>query len=158
MIMKTPSPKVRQTVMAIILVLLGLFLIETSYEYNLLVHPSLLLDAFGGAFLLLGLVIRILAFKEIRNTYRIENLVTSGIYSKIRNPVYLSFIFIIVAVSLFSRCLLAFAWSFVSVLVLYWVAKKEESDLEKAFGGQYVSYKKKVPMFLPRLKFHKTRQ
>jgi protein-S-isoprenylcysteine O-methyltransferase Ste14 len=157
MSLKTPSPKVRQTVMAIILVLLGLFLISTSYEYNLLLHPSLFIEIFGGAFLLLGVVIRILAFKEIRCTYKIENLVTSGIYSKIRNPVYLSFILIILAVSLFSRCLLAFGWTCVSVLVLYWVSKKEEGDLEKAFGTQYVSYKKKVPMFLPRLRFHKTR-
>jgi protein-S-isoprenylcysteine O-methyltransferase Ste14 len=154
MTMKTPSPKIRQIVIAITLVLLGVFSIAYSYEYNLLVHPSILPDAFGGGFLVLGVVIRILALKEIRSTFKIENLVTSGIYSKIRNPIYLSFIFVIVAVSLFSRCLLAFAWSFVSVLVLYWVAKKEESDLEKTFGGQYVSYKKKVPMFLPRLRFH----
>jgi len=76
----------------------------------------------------------------------------SGIYSKTRNPVYLAFVLIIAGIALLSRRLLALAWVLVSVAVLYYLAKKEENDLEKTFGDEYLKYKKRVPMFLPRFK------
>jgi hypothetical protein len=36
----------------------------------------------GGALLLVGVAMRILAFKEIPSTYHIKGLVTSGVYAK----------------------------------------------------------------------------
>ena len=106
----------------------------------------------GASLLLVGVVVRVMAFKEIRCTYTIRNLVMSGIYSKTRNPVYLAFMLIVAGIALLSRRELAFAWALVSVAVLYYLAKKEENDLEKAFGDEYLKYKKRVPMFLPRIR------
>ena len=148
---KAPSPRIRQVGMVIVLVLLGWFCISCSYRYDLVLAPSLLFKVLSALLLLIGLIIRILAFKEIRCTHRIEHLVTSGIYSTTRNPVYLALTFIIMAIAFFSRALLSLIWVFISVLVFCWVAKREEIDLEKAFGEEYLRYRKKVPMLLPRL-------
>jgi hypothetical protein len=53
--------------------------------------------------------------KELRCTHRIGHLVTSGIYARTRNPVYLAFILLILGVAFLSRRLLAFLWVAVSV-------------------------------------------
>jgi protein-S-isoprenylcysteine O-methyltransferase Ste14 len=105
----------------------------------------------GLGIVLVGVFLRVLAFKEIPRTYRIDRLVTSGVYSKTRNPVYLSFIIIILGIAVFSRRSLTALWIVESALVFYWVAKREESDLESKFGEQYRTYKRNVPRFIPRL-------
>ncbi|MGD0172078.1 MAG: methyltransferase [Halobacteriota archaeon] len=111
---------------------------------------SLALEATGGALLLVGVAMRILAFKEIPSTYHIKGLVASGVYAKTRNPIYLGFIFMIVGVAMLSRGVLALIWAFTCVCVLYWIARSEESDLERIFGERYLVYKSTAPMFFPR--------
>ncbi|MGD0717229.1 MAG: methyltransferase [Halobacteriota archaeon] len=129
---------------------LGWASIMLSVRYELLVPPSLALEATGGALLLVGVAMRILAFKEIPSTYHIKGLVTSGVYAKTRNLIYLGFILMIFGVAVLSRGVLAFIWAFASVFVLYWIARSEESDLERIFGERYLLYKSSVPMFFPR--------
>ncbi len=148
---KTPSPRIRQIATGIALVLLGWFSLEYSYRYNLVLPHSIVFDIFGVIFLMVGVLIRILAFKEIPWTHHIEKLVTSGIYSKTRNPVYLAFGFIIIGIAVLSARLLTIGWVLISVLVFYWLARKEENDLERTFGTDYMRYKNQVPMFLPRV-------
>jgi len=149
---ETPSPRIRQVAAGIVLVLLGWLAISYGRQYGLVLARSAVLDMLSASLLIMGVVVRVMAFKEIRCTYRIKNLVMSGIYSKTRNPVYLAIMFIIAGIALLSRRLLALAWVLVSVAVLYYLAKKEENDLEKTFGDEYMKYKKRVPMFLPRFK------
>jgi protein-S-isoprenylcysteine O-methyltransferase Ste14 len=36
------------------------------------------------------------------------------------------------------------------VRLVYLVSRKEESELSKEFGQEYLSYKKKTPMLLPK--------
>jgi protein-S-isoprenylcysteine O-methyltransferase Ste14 len=105
----------------------------------------------GLAIVMVGVFLRVLAFKEIPCTYRIDRLVTTGICSKTRNPVYLSFMIIVLGIAIFSRRSLTALWVIVTVLLLYWVAKSEETDLERKFGEQYGAYKRNVPRFIPRL-------
>lgn len=140
--------------MGIILVALGWESIALSIRYGLLLPRLLVLNVAGGVLFLIGVAIRVVAFVEIPNTYRIEGLVTSGIYAKTRNPIYLAFMVIIVGIALLSTAALALVWACVCIAVLYWVATKEEADLERLFGERYLRYKKAVPMFLPR--FRKT--
>jgi protein-S-isoprenylcysteine O-methyltransferase Ste14 len=108
---KTPSPRSGQLVIGIALLALGWASIMLSVRYDLLVPPSLALEVTGGALLLVGVAMRILAFKEIPSTYHIKGLVISGVYAKTRNPVYLGFILMIVGVAVFSRGVLAFIWA-----------------------------------------------
>jgi protein-S-isoprenylcysteine O-methyltransferase Ste14 len=137
---------------AVILLVLGWESDVLSIQYGLLLPHSVALMVAGGVLVLIGVAIRVAAFVEIPSTYRIEGLVTSGIYAKTRNPVYLAFMVIIVGVAIFSTAVLALAWACACAAVLYWVAKKEEADLERVFGDRYLRYKKAVPMFLPRFR------
>jgi protein-S-isoprenylcysteine O-methyltransferase Ste14 len=85
---KTPSPRSRQVIMTIVLLLLGWLSIKYSRQYHLVLPSSPVLETAGVLLLLVGVVVRILAFKELRCTHRIGHLVTSGIYARTRNPVY----------------------------------------------------------------------
>jgi protein-S-isoprenylcysteine O-methyltransferase Ste14 len=102
--------------------------------------------------LVIGVAIRILAWVQIPNTYRINNLATTGIYSRTRNPVYLALMLIIVGIAFLFPGLLILIWLVIGIAVLYGLAKLEERDLEKVYGNEYLDYKRSVPLFLPRLK------
>jgi protein-S-isoprenylcysteine O-methyltransferase Ste14 len=113
---------------------------------------ALVLRVLGIILLVIGVAIRILAWVQIPNTHRIGNLVTTGIYSRTRNPVYLAFMLIIVGVSFLLPGLLTLIWLVIGVMVLYGLAKLEERDLENVYGNRYLDYKRSVPLLLPRLK------
>jgi protein-S-isoprenylcysteine O-methyltransferase Ste14 len=73
-----------------------------------------------------------------------RELVTTGLYSRIRNPIYLFGGLIVVGVSLFVS-----VWGpLVVILVLaplqIYRARKEEQVLARAFGEEYERYKKKT--------------
>ena len=65
--------------MGIILIALGWESIALSIRYGLLLPHLLVLNVAGGVLFLIGVAIRVVAFVEIPNTYRIEGLVTSGV-------------------------------------------------------------------------------
>ncbi len=83
---------------------------------------------------------------------KIEQLVTTGIYSKMRHPGYLGLILVYFGFPF------VFTSVFVSIPVLifayplYIQAKKEEEFLIKKFGKEYQDYIKKVPWrFIPKI-------
>jgi protein-S-isoprenylcysteine O-methyltransferase Ste14 len=146
-----PSPQYRQVVLGIILIVVGWVSINYSRESFALASPLIPVIVFTDltlVFIAIGLVIRFLAFKEIRCTHRMGHLVTSGIYSRTRNPIYLSFTLIILGIALYFDTLPGYAWVLISLIGFYWIAKREEGDLEHVFGEEYIRYKERVPMFL----------
>ena len=85
-------------------------------------------------------------------------LITTGLYSHVRNPMLFGlFIFLIGLGILFGSLSLIFILTplFILINVLYLKAV-EEKEMEKKFGREYLEYKTKVPMFIPKLKryFH----
>jgi protein-S-isoprenylcysteine O-methyltransferase Ste14 len=81
-------------------------------------------------------------------------LVTTGPYAHVRNPMVTG-----VFVLLFGLGVLLSSISLVSIftplfiLLNVWELKAvEERELERRLGKDYIEYKKKVPMFIPRLK------
>ena len=85
-------------------------------------------------------------------------LISAGLYAHIRNPMLLGlFIFLIGLGILFGSLSLIFVFTplFIVINVLYLKAV-EEKEIEKKFGSEYIEYKMKVPMFIPKLKryFH----
>lgn len=81
-------------------------------------------------------------------------LVTTGPYAHVRNPmltgVFILFFGLGVLFRSFSLVLI-FTPLFVLLNVLE-LKTVEESELEKRLGKEYLEYKKRVPMFIPRLK------
>jgi protein-S-isoprenylcysteine O-methyltransferase Ste14 len=99
----------------------------------------------GACVLLVGFVFWTVARFQLGASLTVsaqaKKLVTRGLYSKIRNPIYV-----------FGSCLIAGIilimtrplWLLVFVLIIplqIWRAKKESSVLESAFGDEYRSYR-----------------
>jgi protein-S-isoprenylcysteine O-methyltransferase Ste14 len=78
-----------------------------------------------------------------------EELVTNGLYSWSRNPIYiaLTLIYVGLAIALTSGWALIVLPA-VIVILRKTVIEKEEILLEKEFGTPYLAYKKKVPRWL----------
>jgi uncharacterized membrane protein len=105
------------------------------------------------ALVLCGFLVRIIArgFKE-EHTDGGNRLVTDGIYSVVRNPMYAgTFLFCVgVILMLFNPwALVLFMAAYLSIYIPE--IRKEERILFKAFGEQYQAYCEKTPRFFPDL-------
>lgn len=81
-----------------------------------------------------------------------DELITHGIYSKIRNPEHLPFLMLFFSFFLVRRNTINFILSICVVIVSHTSIKKEESKLIETHGGKYREYLKKVPWrLIPRL-------
>ncbi len=106
----------------------------------------------GNALMVIAFVIAILGAWEMfkaRTTIHpggsASALVTSGIYRRTRNPMYLSFLFFIIGIGL----VFANSWMIIlaPLLLLYVqerIIKREEGYLTQRFGPDYIEYRKKV--------------
>jgi protein-S-isoprenylcysteine O-methyltransferase Ste14 len=86
-----------------------------------------------------------------------QRLVTSGLYSRVRNPMVLGWTIILfgVGILLNSISLISiFTPLFILLNVLY-LKTIEEKEMEKKFSEEYLKYKQTVPMFIPRLRKQK---
>ena len=108
----------------------------------------------GVALSLVGALLVILGWKEIYKYYWSKEegkgkLVTKGIYAYIRHPQYTGFLLITLGMIFeWATIPLLIMWPILAVLY-YRLAKKEELDMEKEFGREYIEYKRRTSMFLP---------
>lgn len=84
-------------------------------------------------------------------------LVTKGPYAYTRNPMLTGLFFFMFGLGIYLQSIsLFFIFSPLFVLLNYWEIKHiEEPELEKRLGNDYAEYKKRVPMFIPKV-FSKT--
>ena len=80
----------------------------------------------------------------------IKKLVTGGIYSKIRHPIYLGRILLNVGFLIIIPIIPMLVISIAFIIIWYLMALYEERLLIEKFGKKYKNYKKKVPMFIPK--------
>jgi protein-S-isoprenylcysteine O-methyltransferase Ste14 len=79
-------------------------------------------------------------------------LVTTGIYARIRHPQYLGFLLITLGLNVqWLTIITTLLWP-VLVVVYYRLAKTEDKDVEEKFGEEFRRYKRTVPAFIPRLR------
>jgi protein-S-isoprenylcysteine O-methyltransferase Ste14 len=97
---------------------------------------------------LTGIVLLLLGWRRI---HRAETLVTDGIYRYIRHPQYVGIFLIIFGWLLHWPTLLTLIIFPVLVGSYYWLAIREERELEEALGIEYANYKAKTPRFFPHL-------
>lgn len=81
-----------------------------------------------------------------------RRLVISGIYSYVRNPMISGVMIALLGESLIFHSTNIFVWLvvFFSINHVYFIAS-EEPGLARRFGGEYLEYKRNVPMWIPRL-------
>ncbi len=90
----------------------------------------------------IGIMIFLIALYTIKSLESYQgDLITKGIYSKIRHPMYLGFILWLIGFPIFFGALFSFILSFAFIAnVLFW-RYLEEKELEKRFIS-YMNYKK----------------
>ena len=82
-----------------------------------------------------------------------RQLVVKSLYRYMRNPMITGVFFILLSESLLIQSTAIGIWcvSFFVINHVYFIFK-EEPDLEKRFGEEYIEYKKHVPRWLPRIR------
>jgi len=81
-----------------------------------------------------------------------EKLVTDGIYSVMRNPLYFFSLIGVTGAALISNHLVIIIALPVLFFLLYIpLIKREEKFLTQEFGDEYLEYKNKVPALFPRI-------
>ncbi len=113
------------------------------------------LEIVGVSLILLGQLLRVSArgYKSEQSRSG-HQLIRSGPYSMVRNPMYLGIILIGLGTVFFILELWAAAIFAVLFILCYWqLFVKEEKILQEAFGSQYSEYKKRVPRIFPNPEF-----
>jgi len=106
----------------------------------------------GVSLVVLGLTIMlpaVIRFFKTRNTLvtikPANSLQTAGIYTISRNPMYLGLLILYVGIAFLKGSLWTFMFIPVVILgITYLVIVKEEKYLSRAFGDNYVEYRKRV--------------
>lgn len=78
-----------------------------------------------------------------------QELITRGIYSKVRHPFYLSILILFLGVAIISWNILGLVFFILFIIGLVFRIKKEEKELIFKFGQQYTDYMDKTPMLIP---------
>lgn len=98
---------------------------------------------FGGFWLLSA------AWRELYAAQREHRLAISGPYARVRNPQYVGFVLIMFGFLLQWPTLVTLVM-FPILALMYWrLAKREEREMEAAFGTEYTRYRDRVPAYWP---------
>ena len=79
-----------------------------------------------------------------------NTLITDGILSHVRNPLYLGVLLIYVAFLFLSISLICVGFFIIIVAIYNNMVNHEEKVLESLFGDDYLAYKKRVPKWIPK--------
>jgi protein-S-isoprenylcysteine O-methyltransferase Ste14 len=88
---------------------------------------------------------------KVAETHRAVKIVTTGVYSLVRHPQYLGGLLAHVGFSFLWSGLYSLLSTSVVVAVVYFISRKQGTELTKEFGQEYLNYKRKTPILLPKL-------
>ena len=98
----------------------------------------------------------VFAFTGLRKVFKEERVepgvITSGVFTYCRHPVYFGSILLFVGLSILTWSLLAFGLCIIIIMFYEYVATYEEKLLVKQFGQEYIQYQQQVPKWIPGLK------
>ena len=130
-------------------IILDAFLLGNPQKNNRLISIwvrlpfALILLGLGGWLALRGI-------HEVFSDYRQKPVIlTSGLFTYMRHPIYLGAMLVYVAVLLLALSPLAFLVFFFVMVLYQWLAKYEEKLMLGIFGKAYRDYQQHVPMWLP---------
>ena len=137
----------------LILTIGGIYLHLKGYLYRGELGEGKIIFFIGGILsILLGIYLWVQAVivEKINKSVKEKKLITSGVYSIIRNPVYSAFIFIFTGILLLTAnyilLILPFIfWIFLTILM----KNTEEKWLKNEFGKEYEIYLKEVNRVIP---------
>lgn len=82
-----------------------------------------------------------------------RELVVTGLYRYVRNPIYVSVLIILIGYLLWFKTIWMLAYAVLVFLIFHlFITLYEEPTLKKKFGAAYENYCKSVPRWIPRVK------
>jgi protein-S-isoprenylcysteine O-methyltransferase Ste14 len=87
---------------------------------------------------------------ELNAGHREQRLVTDGIRSRVRHPVYLAHLCEMLAWSVGTGLLVCYVLTVFAALTGAIMIRMEDDELEQRFGIVYTEYRRRVPAILPR--------
>lgn len=106
----------------------------------------------GYALLFVGIGLFIQGWRVLHHARQNNQLITTGLYSAVRHPQYTGLF-----IGLFGEGVVhwptLFSVGLFPIIVIAYVllARSEEKRVIEQFGNEYLDYRKRVPMFIPRL-------
>lgn len=122
------------------------------------VNESIPFEIFCFAITMVGIIIRIMTIGYVpentsgrnRGTQIAETLNTTGMYSVVRNPLYLGNFFIFLGITVMTESWEIIVANSLIMLVIYTlIVLREENFLCGKFGSAYIDWADKVPCFVP---------
>jgi len=95
----------------------------------------------GLALFIIGMVLAVGALIQLRGVENIQHLVTTGLFRKLRHPMYLGFILWIVGWSVYHGAMLSLAIGTAGIANTLWWRHIEDVRLEKQFVSAYRQYR-----------------
>ena len=89
---------------------------------------------------------------EVRRGNHDQRLITTGIRSRVRHPVYLGHLCEMLAWSVGTGLIVCWLLTAFAIVTGAVMIHMEDAELEKRFGGEFVSYRERVHAVLPRLR------
>ena len=103
----------------------------------------------SNSLMLGGLLLMAAGWRQIHRAQ--GELVTEGLYARVRHPQYAGLFLITVGMLVQWPTIITVATWPVLMVVYYRLARREEREAEARFREAYVAYRAQVPMFVPRL-------
>ena len=76
-------------------------------------------------------------------------IIATGVYSIVRHPQYIGWILAHIGISLLLSIWYSLLFTPILLAIIYLFSRKEEEELIKEFGNDYIQYQQKVPMLIP---------
>ena len=98
----------------------------------------------GLAVVIVGMGLAVGAFAQLKGLENINHLVTTGLFSKLRHPMYTGFILWILGWAIFHGAVISLGVGFIGIgNILYW-RQLEDENLEKLYGEVYKEYRQRT--------------
>lgn len=88
---------------------------------------------------------------EVSETHKPERVIKEGIYSKIRHPQYLGGMLSHVGITFLLSAYYSLISTPIILILMILLAWWEEKKLSDEFGEDYLDYKRRTPMFIPKI-------
>ena len=141
------------SIIMLIALLIGGAFIQSSYFLPL----NKANKAIGLIIATFGYLVFKLAFKQISLSAFLglkpdkqQDLISSGIYARVRHPLYTASILLVIGFVIFSPSITNLIHAICIILYIFIGAYFEEKKLIDLYGQQYIDYKKSTPFIIPR--------
>lgn len=99
----------------------------------------------------IGIFIICFGWTQVYRAVKRNTLCTTKLYKYIRHPQYLGFIIFLLGFNLYFPLLISWLIFPYFIILYYLLARKEENDLFKKLGAEYIKYQRKTKMFIPKV-------